>query len=176
MGIRRVTPSKGMQRNLLRPNNATQYTAGDVIEDTAGGGVQTIFDAGRVAGGSGRIISCALAITANGVAVLAGDFELWLFDTAVEAHESDADTFTPTEDDMINIVGVLQFNTADVFEADLTAGAGGIVTYMAAQTFLPLGFQCTAASVNLHATLVVRNAYTPSAFEQYYLRMYVEQD
>ena len=175
MSIKTVAPATSIRNEWLRPNNATQYAAGDVIGNTTNVLQETIA-VGRGEGGSGRIISCWLAVTGNGVGVLAGDFELWLFDQAVASHEVDADPFTPTDADLLNLVGVLQFKTADPFEGNVTAGATGNVIYMAAQTFLPLGFQCIALSQNLHATLVVRNTYTPSAFEEYYSKMSVEQD
>lgn len=172
-----VSPGISIFRGLLRPNNATQYIAGDVIEDTTGGGVQAIFvNSARFPGGTGRIVSASLAVTANGTGLLAGDFELWLFDQAVASHESDAEPFTPTDADLINLVGVLQFETEAVFEANVTAGATGNVAYMAAMTFLPLGFACIATSRDLHATLVVRNGYTPTAFEQFLIRINIEQD
>ena len=173
MSIKTAGPSVIIDEQLLRPNDTTQYAAGDVVDNVTSG-VQGIYEVARVNGGSGQIVSASLAVTANQTSVLTGSFELWLFDTAVASHESDADTFTPTDADLLNLVGILQFTTA--FEADLTVGAGGIVAYMAAGTFLPLSFTCTALSKDLHGTLVVRNAYTPTAFEQFYLRVGVEQD
>ncbi len=170
-----VSPSDSLTGALIRPNDATQYTAGDVIANTTNI-LQETFAVARVAGGSGKIVSASLAITANDTGTLALSAELWLFDTAVAAHELDNAAFTPTDNDLINLVGVLQFLAADPFEGDLTAGAVGNVAYMAAQTFLPLGFTCTTLSQNLHATLVARNAYQPVALEQFYLRLSVEQD
>ncbi len=170
-----VSPSVSVTGALLRPNNATAYSIGDVIANTTNI-LQETFAVARVQGGSGKIVSASLAVTANQTSVTTGSFELWLFDTAVAAHELDNIAFTPTDADLIRLVGVLQFLDTDVFEATLTAGAGGNVAYMAAQTFLPLGFTCTALSQNLHATLVARNAYTPVALEQFLLRVSVEQD
>ena len=175
MSIKTVGHSVSLTGALIRPNNATAYDAGDVIANTTNI-LQETFAVARSAGGSGKIVSASLAITANGTGVLALSAELWLFDTAVAAHELDNIAFTPTDADIINLVGVLQFLAADPFEGNLTAGAVGNVAYMAAQTFLPLGFQCIAGSQNLHATLVSRNAYTPVALEKFYLRLSVEQD
>ena len=170
-----VIPNVSIAASLIRPNDTDVYTAGDVIGNTTNV-LQETFALARVPGGSGRIISASLALTSNGFDVLALSAELWLFDAAVDAHEVDNATFTPTEDDMLKLVGVLQFLAADAIEGHLTAGAAGTVAYMAAQTFLPLGFTCEALSQNLHGTLVSRNAYTPTALEQFYLRVSAEQD
>ncbi len=177
MSIKTVGHSVSLTGALIRTNDATQYTAGDVIGNITNA-LQETFAVARVEGGSGKIVSASLAVSANQTSVLEGIFELWLFDTAVASHEADNAAFTPTDDDIINLVGVLQFGVSagDAFEADLTAGAVGNVLYMAAQTFLPLGFTCTALSKDLHATLVSRNGYTPVALEQFYLRLSVEQD
>ena len=146
MSVKTVGHSVSLEAALIRPNNATQYTAGDVIANTTNI-LQETFAAGRVEEGSGKIVSASLALTSNGTGVLALSAELWLFDAAVDAHELDNITFTPTEDDMLKLVGVIQFATA--FEGHLTAGAAGTVVYMAAQTFLPLGFTCVPLSQNL---------------------------
>ena len=171
-----VGPRINIFKALLRPNNTTQYTAGDVIDDVTLP-AQVVFDnAARFAGGTGRITDALFTSSANGTGVLAGDFEFWLFDTVVAAHEVDNVAFTPTDADLLNLVGIVQFTTGTVFEGTLTAGAGGNVAYMAARTFLPIGFKCVALSKDLYGTLVVRNAYTPVANEIFTIRLNVEQD
>ena len=169
-----VGPRINIFKALLRPNNVTQYTAGDVIDDVTLPAQVVLDNAARFAGGTGRITDALFTTSANKTAVLAGQFEFWLFDTAVAAHEVDNVAFTPTDADMLNLVGVVQFTT--VFEATLTADAAGNVAYMAARTFLPIGFQCVALSRDLYGTLVVRNAYTPVANEIFTIRLNVEQD
>ncbi len=169
-----VGPGLNIAESLLRQNNATIYVAGDVIADSITG-VQIVFaNMARYPGGSGTITDAIMTSSGNGTGVLAGQFELWLFDTINTAHEADADPFTPTDNDLVRLAAVIQFTTA--IEADQTAGAGGNVIYMAARTFLPISFRCVAASRNLFGTLVVRNAYTPIAFEVFTFRLNVEQD
>jgi hypothetical protein len=170
MSVKTVGPSLNIAESLLRPNNTTQYTAGDVIADTVTG-VQVVFaNMARYPGGSGTITDAILTSSAN--ETTKGEFELWLFDTINTAHEADNAAFSPTDNDMVRLAAILDFTT--VFEA--TAGAGGNVAYMAERTFLPISFKCVAASRNLFATLVVRNAYTPIAFEVFTFRLNVEQD
>ena len=170
MAKKTVGPGLNIATSLLRQNNATQYTAGDVIDDDLTN-VQIVFEnMARYPGGSGTITDALMTSSANGATK--GEFELWLFDTINTAHEADNAAFTPTDNDMVRLAAILDFTTA--FEA--TAGAGGNVAYMAERTFLPISFKCVAASRNLFATLVVRNAYTPIAFEVFTFRLNVEQD
>ena len=174
MSLKTVGPKVNIFKSLLRPNDATQYALGDVLDDTTIP-AQTVFnDIVRFPGGTGTITDGVLTSSANGVGVLAGQFNLWLFDTAVAAHEADNVAFTPTDNDLVNLIGIVRFNTA--FEADRTAGADGNVAYMSVRTFLPIGFKCVAASRDLFGTLVVANAYTPIAFEVITIRLNVEQD
>ena len=168
--IKTVGSSTNIDVALLRPNNTTQYAAGDVIEAT--GAAQFVFPVARVEGGSGVIVDALLTDSAN--QALKGQFELWLFDTVVAAHEADNAAFTPTDADLLTLVGVLEFLIP--FEGDATVGAGGNVAFPTTRTFLPLAFKCVALSINLHGTLVVRNAYTPTAFEVFQVRMNVLQD
>ena len=119
MSLKTVGPNINIFKSSLRPNNVTQYTAGDVIDDTTIT-TQTVFNnAARFNGGSGNITDAVLTSSANGTGVLALSAELWLFDTAVAAHEDDNAAFTPADADLLNLVGILQFITA--FEGDLTA-------------------------------------------------------
>lgn len=170
MSLKTVGHSKTIDLALLRPNNTTQYAAGDVVEAT--GAAQFVFPVGRVEGGSGVVVDALLTDSAN--QALKGQFELWLFDAVVAAHEADNVAFTPTDDDLLNLVGVLEFLIP--FEGDATVGAGGNVIFPSTRTFLPMGFKCIALSANLHGTLVVRNAYTPVAFEIFSIRLNVLQD
>ena len=170
VSVRTTVPSLNIDTSLLRQNNTTIYVAGDVIADNITG-VQIVFtNMARYPGGSGTITDGIMTSSANGATK--GEFELWLFDTINTAHEADADPFTPTDNDMVRLVAILDFTTS--FEA--TAGAGGNVAYMAERTFLPISFKCVDAGRNLFGTLVIRNAYTPIAFEVFTFRLNVKQD
>ena len=167
-----VESSITLIRGVNRPNNVTPYAIGDVIDDIGSGGIQTIFPAARGAGGSGRITDGIMISFANQATT--PQINLWLFDTAVASHEADNVAFTPTDDDLRNLVGVVQFVTAIV--GDAGSGADGNLVAPAARTFLPVGFQCIAGSKNLHATFVLANAYTPVALEKFFIRLSIEQD
>ena len=120
---------------VLDPNNTTTYAAGDVVDDLSSSAQLVFANVARVEGGSGRITD-ALFTDASNQALL-GQFELWLFDTAVVAHEEDNVAFTPGDADLANLVGVLEFNTS--FIANATVGATGNVVFPAERTFLPIG-------------------------------------
>lgn len=174
MSIPTVGHSATVIGTYTRPADTTQYADGDVIDDQNSAAQVVFTDVARNAGGSGRITDALLVLSANGTALLPGVFELWLFDTAVAAHEADNVAFTPTDGDMLNLIGLVRFSTP--FEADMTAGAVGNVAYQAVRSFLPVGFKCIALSANLHGTLVAGNAYTPVSGEVFTIRLNVEQD
>ncbi len=171
MSLKTVSPAVAVSQNVRRPNDIDQYAIGDVVDTDPGAGL-TFSNVVRGEGMAGSIIDGVLRSNAN--QATDGDFELWLFDTALAAYDADNDKFTPTDDDIINLIGILQFATP--FEANAGAGQGGAIIYQAAKTFLPLRFATTATSTDLFGVLVVRNTYTPIGFERFTVTLKIEQD
>ena len=169
--IKTVNPATAVSQQVRRPNDIDQYSIGDVVDTDPGAGL-TFSNVVRGEGMTGSIVDGMFQSNAN--QGTDGDFELWLFDTALAAYDADNDTFTPTDDDIINLIGVLQFATP--FEANAGAGQGGAIIYQAAKTFLPLAFATTAASTNLFGVLVVKNTYTPIGFERFTVTLKISQD
>ena len=124
--------------SFTRPANTTQYTAGDVVNDLAASPTAQTISVGREIGGGG-VIESALLIDAASQATK-GDFEVWLFDTAVTPQEDNA-AFDPTDAQMATCVGVIAFgSTPKVGLA--TAGATGNCVYTYGALSIP--FRCAA--------------------------------
>ena len=157
--------------SFARPNDANAYAAGDVITDsTSVPTVITFSGCARVNNGSGIIIGAQCIDSAN--QSTKPTLELWLFDTTFTPDNDNA-VFTPTDGELATLVGIIQFNLW--FVGDATAGAGGNCVSLGALTE-PMAFVTGASSTSLFGILVVRNAYTPVAQEQFTIRLRVLQD
>ncbi len=171
MSIKTVNPAVVVSQNVRRPNDIDQYAIGDVLDTDPGAGL-TFSNVVRGEGMTGSIVDALFRSNAN--QGTDGDFELWLFDQALAAYDADNDTFTPTDDELIDLIGVLQFATP--FEANAGAGQGGAIIYQAAKTFLPIKFVTTTTSTGLVGVLVVRNAYTPIGLGLFTVTLKIVQD
>lgn len=171
MSIKTVSPAVTVSQNVRRPNDIDQYAIGDVLDTNPGAGL-TFSNVVRGEAMTGSIVDALLRDNAN--QATDGDFELWLFDTALAAYDADNATFTPTDAELINLVGVLQFATP--FVANAGAGQGGAIIYQAAKTFLPIKFVTTATSNDLFGVLVVKNTYTPIALGLFTVTLKILQD
>lgn len=157
--------------SITRPSNTTAYTAGDVI-GTAALSMLTLDAMARSAGGKGMIADLYVIDSAN--QATKPTLEVWLFKAALEgAAVVDNAAFAPTDADLANLVGVVTLDTS--FVGNATAGAGGnCVLRPSIPPLLP--FACAANSDDLHAYIVVRNAYTPVADEIFTIVAGVLQD
>ena len=157
--------------SLTRPNDANAYAAGDVITNsTSSPTVITFSGCARRNGKSGLVIGAQCIDSAN--QSTKPTLELWLFDTTFTPDNDNA-VFTPTDEELATLVGIIQFNLW--FVGDATAGAGGNCASLGALTE-PMAFVTGASSTSLFGILVVRNAYTPVAQEQFTIRLRVLQD
>jgi hypothetical protein len=148
--------AKTVSQSVTRPADTTAYAAGDVIDLAAGAGL-TFAAVARSANNTGYITDAILIDSAN--QATKASVECWLFNAALAVYDNDNAAFTPTDADLANLIGMLQFTTA--FAGDATSGAGGNAVYMADRTYLPLVYQCAGGVDDLYGVLVVRNAYTP---------------
>lgn len=156
---------------FTRPADTTAYAAGDVVADLTASANDLEFTAiVRKPGGSGVILSAVLIDGAN--QGTKGDFELFLFDTAM-AMDNDNALFTPTDAELEKLVGVIDFG-ATPFVGDATSGADGNCAYV--QAGVNLAFKCAGSDTKLYGVLVVRNAYTPVSAEPFRVRLNVLQD
>ena len=153
------------EASCLRPDNATQYAAGDQIANAVPEPLELAVP--RIDGGTGVIIYAVCADSANQATKL--DLRLYLFDT-LPTIVADNLAWTPSDADMVNSIGFIDFSAWEIGLA--TAGADGNCNSYAANLDIP--FVCTAGVI--YGLLVVRNAYTPVASELFSLRLGVLQD
>lgn len=144
---------------FLRPNDTTQYSAGDQIADSATALLASpiIFKGMAAANGGGGIIQSALFIDSVAAATKP-DLELYLFTSQVAAVGDNA-AWNPTDLEMLNCIGVIAFATGSF----KTCGANGIIP----ATNPTLAYNCGESSTVLIGQLVARNAYTPTALERF---------
>ncbi|GAH58070.1 unnamed protein product, partial [marine sediment metagenome] len=104
--------------SYTRPANTTQYASGDQVAD----GVPSVleFAVSRVVGGTGVIIYAIYADSAN--QATNADLHLYLFDTTPTI-VADNLAWTPSDGDMVNLIGMVDFSAWEIGLA--TAGAGG---------------------------------------------------
>lgn len=162
---------KTITASFTRPNDTTQYAAGEVIT-AATAAVMEFTKVGRDAQrGAGVIVDAILVDSAAQTTKLSA--ELWLFTSAMTMDNDNA-VFTPTDTELLDLVGVIQFTTA--FVGDATAGANGNCVLQAERTYLPINYQCKIGVTSLYGVLVTRNAYTPVAQESFAVLLKIIQE
>lgn len=154
---------------VTRPANTTAYAAGDVIDAATGAGL-TFANVVRVPADKGIIVGTVIVDSANQATL--PTLELWLFSAPLAAYDNDNIAFTPTDADLLNLVGVVALS--NTFVGDATIGVGGNAVHTSGQIVLP--FECADASRDLIGVLVVRNAYTPISAEQFTVAISILQD
>lgn len=155
---------KNVAVSITRPANTTAYAAGDVISD--GSNSRLAFDdCDERAGQGGVIQSAALISSANQATKLDG--ELWLFGADITDLDADNAAFTPTDDQLKYLLGVIDFATASFRVGDATAGAGG-------------NSACVVANIGiafpgrkLYGVLLAQNAYTPVSGEVFTVNLVI---
>ncbi len=159
-----------VQAGKTRPADTTAYAAGDVANESTSAGTSISFaNCVRANGGSGTILSAFLVSSAG--QATKGSFELWLFNADPGADNDNA-VFTPTDAEMLTLVGIIPFTVAYV--GDATSGAGGNCIYPSTPLSLP--FVCGGSTTTLYGVLVVRNAYTPVSAEVFTATLRILQD
>lgn len=141
---------RASEKTITRPDNTTQYAAGDVV-----GEVMTFHS--ELAG----LVRAAVLIDSAAEATKI-DADLLLFDTAPTVAADNA-AFAPTDDEMIRCIGAIQFAGSN-FRTGAT-GNGVIV----ATAFGELPYAAPAR--NLYGVLVARNTYTPINLEKFTVRL-----
>lgn len=164
MSYRKVTAT------FTRPSNTTQYAVGDVL--TAGtAAAMTFTNVVGGANGNGEIVKSVLVDSANQATL--GDFELWLFHTA-PTMDNDNAAFTPTDAEMLNLVGIIDFPATVAAVGDATSGAGGNVVYLGVPLSglktEPIGTKI--GSRTLYGVLVARSTYTPVSAEEFTITLW----
>lgn len=158
---------------LVRPDDTTQYAAGDVVANSTSAPTPILFtNLTRSNSGSNTIYSAMLIDNSN--PTTKGEFELWLF-SAAPTMDNDNAVFTPTEAELATLVGIIDFPTAVVGNA--AADAAGNLVYpgksISGDDF-ELKIRAGTALKTLYGVMVVRNAYTPIAEEEFTIVLTVD--
>jgi hypothetical protein len=156
------------QAATIRPNNTTAYHANDVLGTSPAANL-TFGGCARVAGGSGEIRG-ALLIDSAAVATKPA-VELWLF-TANPTAIADHAAWAPTDAELLNLIGVIPFNTCYV--GDPTAGAGGNCVFPVSG--MSISFNCATGNTALYGVYCIRTAYVPIAWETFTTILRIAQD
>lgn len=159
---------KTVTASVTRPSDTNAYAIGDVIaNDTPA--VLEFANAGRASGEAVRIVSATLissAFVATGPSI-----DLMLF-SATQTPDADNAAYTPTDAELLTLVGVIPFLTGNAKSGDLTAGAGGnasnVLSNIQQVVNLPSG-------VSLYGVPVARNAYVPVASEKFTFILGIEE-
>lgn len=159
--------------SLTRPSNADAYAAGDVIAAVTTDDHFTFSGMGRDGKDlrSGSIDAAVLISSANQTTKLDG--ELWIFDTDI-AEVGDNAAFAPTDAELDNLIGVIDFGVDDWKEGDATSGADG--NAVNAKTGIQLPFKAKDKNRELFGVLVARNAYTPVSAEEFTVILTISKD
>lgn len=160
-----------IEASVTRPADGSAYAVNDVLSDSVTTPtVMTFSNAARLNIRSGVVRNALLIDSAN--QATAGDFRLFLFDTEPTAMEDNA-AFDPTDAELANVVGVINFTT-DV-DGNAAAGASGNAIYSndAPARYRP--YQ-TGTSLALYGIMTVQNAYTPVSGETLTVRLGILQD
>lgn len=151
--------------SLIRPANTTAYAAGDVIAAVTTA-LTLPFTVSKTVGRGGIIRNAVINSSAAVATKL--DCDLFLFSSDITDLDADNAAFTPTDAQMLTLVGIITFPTASWKAGDATVGADGNAT-------------CVISNINiasshdiLYGVLIARNAYVPVSDEVITVKLYVE--
>lgn len=153
---------------IVRPANATPYTAGDVLSD--GVPSNLIFNnVARLNGGKGWLINAECICSAN--QATKPQIRLFLF-TSAPAATADNSPWAITDAQTLSCIGYVDFLTFN--QMNVTVGAGGSSKSIADPT--PFQFSCAAGTAHLWGVPTVLNAYTPVSNESFKFSLDILQD
>lgn len=157
--------------SFTRYTTTTAYVPGQVICNSTGSDAVTnvLSNVVRSSGGSGMILNASLIDSTN--AANPGNYEVYIFSNN-RTSEYDSASFSASYSDGINLVSVIPFSTSSYYI--INSGSNGTVVYT--NNNIMQGFVCSPSTSSLYWNLVVRNAYTPKASEQYTLKLRIKQD
>jgi hypothetical protein len=164
-------PSTRVAATLTRPADTTQYAAGDQVANSTSAPVALTFaGVARHNGGSGLIVDAVCVDSANQVAK--PNLRLYLF-SALPTSQNDNAAWAPTDADMANLIGYVEFYTWEV--GNSASGADGNCASFATPT-RPIPFVCGATSDDIYGLVVERGTYTPVSAEAFKFSLGIAQD
>lgn len=163
-----VYSASGVQRyeaGFIRPNDTSQYTSGDVFQQSTT--VPNLLQFKNVPQ-SGVILGCNLIDSVNAATVLQS--ELWLYDWPVLAGLDNV-AWTSLDVDALRNFGVIPFT--GYYVGGATDGSGQNTVYPSPNLNIP--YVLDPGMTSIYAVPVARNAYTPTALERFVWRMWIGQ-
>lgn len=142
-----------VQQTIQRPNNTTQYAAGDVIGTASSHVMAFSSSANPPAWGKSAVLGAT--VISNEAPTTLPSLELWLL-SAAPADQADNAALAITDAELANLIGIYPLSSSYVGYA-----SNNHVQLSAVRAF---GFE---AIETIYGILVVRNAYTPVASEIY---------
>ena len=158
-------PLASVTASFTRPSDATAYAIGDVVCNSTSAPTVLTFSNMANANGLGGVIQAAFLYLGSNPTTKPV-YDLFLFDTSPTIDNDNA-TFTPTDSEILNLVGVIPFAVG--VPGDTT----GTSTNTVYQTTPQLSFVCASGSTSLYGVLVARNAVTPTSADTYNFRLVV---
>ncbi len=135
---------------LTRPDNATQYTAGDVVV-----GLITLTGVGRANGAGAYILN--QRVIESVAPASTGSFKVWWFSAAPTVAADNA-VFAPTDAEMLTCLGMTPLDGAHKLSVN---------TLYMPSSFSPLYVKCGAATTSIFGVMTDVNGYTPTALETF---------
>lgn len=166
--------AKILTDSITRPSNTTAYAAGDVISEVTTNDHLTFLkamDAGDEK--TGIILGGRVHSSANNTTL--PDLELWLFDADI-AEVADNGAFVPTDTEMLTLIGVIAFPVASWIIGNAGAAAAGNAFCEVMNLDIPFRLGKDPSALNIYGQLVVRNAYTPVASEEFSVTIMTHND
>jgi hypothetical protein len=160
--------------SFTRPNDTTAYAAGDVASDSTTVPTVLTFSGAFGPNSLGFCIINQLVVISSANQATKPDLELWLFDT-LPAAQNDNAAYAPTDADLAashggGCIGVITIPASAFRAGNATAGAGGNCIADIQNIGMPINSRPTSAGM-LYGHVVVRNAYTPVAQEQFTFKL-----
>lgn len=167
MGDTALTAGRIVTQSFTRPADTTVYAAGDIV----GPAVAAIMQLGGLVQSPkgppfGILQSLTIISSQNGAPK--PDLQLWLFDAVIAAVADNA-PFAPTDAELKGLLQVIALPVGAWLTGNSgVAGAGNACCNVQG---LQLPLRCDSPTNNVYGVLVIQNAYTPIASEEFTLRL-----
>jgi len=149
--------------SIVRPNNATPYSANDVVNDTASAN-NRLFRfkwALRPNSNSSIVLSSSLEVDSGNTTN--GSFRLLLFSDTVGTAADNA-AWTPAYANNANFLGSIDYS----LDRNQAAGAGAAMSYV---TGLNIPFHSIEGGRFIWGVLIAKAAYTPKTLGKYRIKL-----
>lgn len=160
--------------SFIRPNDTTQYAAGDGLSNDATSATPMTFSGTTLTdGGWGIIRGATLLQSAYSATPLDADLLLFTSSPTGTTFEDNA-AAAVTDAQMADCVGIIFFDgSADGHAGTATAGTGGNLLQVKYDLRIP--FRNVADSRDLYGIYIARSTYTPIAVEVFTTTLLIEQ-